>query len=282
MARPLVSLGLALLVLACGDDRDAREEPRPRPAPEEPPETLEPPEASLPEPPPEPPPLAPARALRIAAADGVVVVGDLRAPADDPSAPLVVLVHQLGSARGEWVPVLRHLGAEPALATFAFDMRGHGESTLGPRRRDVRYSTFETADWARVATDLRAVLDHLLGEEALAPRRVLFVGSSIGSSAVVLAAAEDPRVHAIALLSPGRAYRGVDALTPLTRLGDRPLLAIASRQEAPAAETAEAMGRIAPEGDAVLVEGDRHGVAMFERDPTSLTRLVAFLRHQAN
>ncbi|MFK7987824.1 MAG: alpha/beta hydrolase [Sandaracinaceae bacterium] len=226
----------------------------------------------------EPPPLPEAEVLRISA-NGVTLVGDLRAVEGAPTAPLVVLVHQLSSQRAEWTPLLRHLAADPALATFAVDMRGHGESTEGRGGQTLAWQAFEPSDWEAVEGDLVAVLDALL--ERLRPARVILVGSSIGSSAVVRAAAEDERVHAVAALSPGRAYRGLDALTPLTALGSRPLLALASRQEQAAAETARDMARIAPAGRHELVDGDVHGVSMFEEDPASLAHLVAFVREQA-
>lgn len=226
----------------------------------------------------EPLPLADAEVVRIESG-GVTIVGDLRAVEGAPTAPLVVLVHQLSSQRAEWTPALRHLAAEPALATFALDMRGHGESTEARGGETLAWQSFEPSDWEAVEGDIRAVLDALLAR--LEPSRIILVGSSIGSSAVVRAAAADPRVHAVAALSPGRAYRGLDALTPLTELGPRPLLALASRGEQAAAETAHDMARIAPAGEYVLVDGDVHGVSMFEADPTSLAHLVAFVRAQA-
>jgi len=193
---------------------------------------------------------------------------------------LVVLVHQLSTDRTEWQPLLRRLGAAPALTTFAFDMRGHGESTQ-LRGRTVAWADFQTADWERVSEDVLTTIDYLREEEGLRPERVILVGSSIGSSAVLLAAAREPSVNALVALSPGRAYRGVDAFGPATQLGDRALLAIASRGEPASAETAQAMGTIAGGGEYLLVDGDRHGVGMFESAPESLERVVAFIRHEA-
>lgn len=258
------ALLLSLLALACSSERretpsspPARTDPAPAPEPSAPP----------PEPLPEP------REVRIQTADGVTLVGDLRAA--DPRRPLVVLVHQLGSTRAEWEPLVRRLG--PQFDTFAFDLRGHGEST---RRGDeeVAYARFEASDWARLPEDVRAVLRHLREEENLEPPRIALVGSSIGSSAAIVAAANEPSVSAVVAISPGRAYRGIDAITPVTSLGERPLLAVASRGEPPSAEAASDMARIAPRGEVLLVDGDRHGVAVFEAAPESLDRVERFLR----
>lgn len=210
------------------------------------------------------------RELRIEVGDGVILRGELR-PGPAPDAPLVVLVHQLGSSRREWTPLLERLRG---FSTFAFDVRGHGGSATS----DVRYASFTTADWEKAAADVRTVLGHLREEEGLQPARVGAVGSSIGSSLVIIAAASDPSIDAIVAISPGRAYRGLDAITPVAALGQRPLLVIASRGEAASVEAASDMARIAPRGELLLAEGDGHGVEIFIDEPSSLDRVEGFLR----
>jgi pimeloyl-ACP methyl ester carboxylesterase len=264
---------LALFVSACSSEPSrapappAAERAEP-PAPEAPP---------APSPTPEPPPLPEAREVRIEAQDGAVLVGDLREGAS-PEAPLVILIHQLGSTRAEWMPLLRGLAASPGMTTFALDMRGHGASTTGSRGHDLAYASFTNTDWRRIAGDVRAVLAHLREQEGLRPRSVALVGSSIGSSAAILAAAEEPSVDAIVALSPGRANHGLDTITPLPSLAERPILALASRGDLPSAEAANDIARIARGGEVLLVDGDRHGVAIFEGAPESLERVRSFLR----
>lgn len=264
----------ALLSLACSCSESETVAPEP-PSREVEAEVEAPPLEPVEEPAPEPE-LPEAREVRISAADGTELVGDLRV-GHAPDASLVVLVHQLSTTRAEWEPLLRRLGTSPAFATFAFDMRGHGES-VQRRGREIAWGDFETADWEKVAEDIQRVIVHLRDHESLSPRRIVLVGSSIGSSAVILAASRDEVVHAVVGLSPGRAYRGVDAITPLTRFGERPLFVVASRGEAASASTAEDMARIAPGPDALLVDGDRHGVGMFESAPDALAAVVDFIR----
>ncbi|MCB9596177.1 MAG: hypothetical protein H6719_25875 [Sandaracinaceae bacterium] len=161
----MLRLALALTLLtAC-----AEEPPAPAPAPEAvPPAEPSPIEAREP-PPPSELPLPEARTLRIEARDGLELVGDLRRSSVEGAA-LVVLVHQLSTTRAEWEPLLRRLGAAPALTTFALDMRGHGESTQR-RGHEVRWADFETRDWELVAQDLGVVLAHLRDVEHIAPSR---------------------------------------------------------------------------------------------------------------
>lgn len=265
-------LGLVSVLSGCGDEERPASTPEPAPVVSE-----ELPAPTEPEAPAEPPPLREAREIRIPS-EGATLVGDLRV-GDSVAAPLVVLVHQLSSTRAEWEPLLRQLGADPALSTFALDMRGHGASTEDVRGAALLdWQRFEARDWEAVAADLRAALGHLREEEGLQPTRVALIGSSIGASAVIRAASEDESVDVVVALSPGRAYRGLDAITPLPALGERPFLAVASRGEAPSAEAAQDMARIAGGGELLLVEGDAHGVGMFESAPDSLPRVATFLR----
>lgn len=257
-------LALAALSIACsstdgGGVAPARE-PAPAVAPAAPAETL-----------PEP------REVRMTTSDGVSIAGTLQ-PAASPDAPLVILVHQLGSSRAEWAPLLERLHARPALATLAIDLRGHGESTEGAGGAALSWRDLDDAQWAATAEDVLAARRFVgSADSGVTPARVAVVGSSIGSSAAIAAAAQSEDIHVVAALSPGRAYRGFDAITPSTRLGERPFLAIVAREEADATETAQAMARITG-GEAVLTDGSAHGVAMLAEQPGLLDRLETFVR----
>ena len=268
----------ALLSVSCSSDPPVAGRPSTEPA-EQPEDVPTDPEPEVEAPAPEPP-LPEAREVRIQTSDGVELVGDLREGAS-AEAPLVVLVHQLSSQRGEWEPLLRRLGVEPALSTFAYDMRGHGESTTRRRGGALDWQSFALADWPAAASDVGQVVAHLMTEEGLSPTRVILVGASIGASEVIIAAPTLDAVVAVAVLSPGRAYRGLDALTPAQSFGERALLAVAAEGEPESATTARDLARIAPRGDAAVIEGRRHGVGMFEETPASLGRVADFVRAQA-
>lgn len=230
-----------------------------------------------PEAPPTPAETLPAaRTVRFETEDGVTIVGDLQ-PAAQPDAPAVILLHQLGSDRSEWAPLRERLHAAPSITTLAIDMRGHGESTTstaGP----LEFHTFDDATWARTQDDVLAAVRFLTGPDSgVTPARLAAVGSSIGSTAVIAAAAREPRLATLVALSPGRAYHGFDSLTPMLTLSDRTFLAIVSRDETDGVETAQAMGRIT-HADATVVDGTAHGVAMFSADPATFDQTVAFLR----
>ncbi len=266
MLRPslLLALALALTVACSGEERH-----RPRGAAA--------PDPSAPEPPALEVEVLPAsRSVRFTTEDGVEIVGTLQ-PAAHADAPAVVLLHQLGSDRSEWAPLLERLHSQPSLTTLAIDMRGHGESTQSASGA-LDWHAFDTDAWARARLDVRAALAFLRSDDSgVRPERFAAVGSSIGSSAVIAAAAEEPALTTLVTLSPGRAYHGFDAITPAIGLGDRAILAIVAAEEADSVDTAEAYGRIG-HTPAVVVPGNAHGVALFALDPSTVDRTEGFLR----
>jgi dienelactone hydrolase len=273
MIRKLLTLSLLLSACNCdaGQERSASEA-----AP-----TATQPATRAPEPPPAPvvvgDPSRPPETVRFPTDDGVTIVGTMHA-APKTGETAVVLVHQLSSNRAEWAPVIAELVKPPGVTVLAIDMRGHGESTEGRGRRALSWQDFDNDDWAKVVADVAGAVSFLETQGSLAPGRIVVVGSSIGGSAAILAAAANPRIAAVVAVSPGRAYKGIDALTPLADLANRPLLAIAAQDDAHSLETAQLMARIAGAGELEVYRGGAHGVAMLRDAPQMAARIAAFVR----
>ena len=193
------------------------------------------------------------------------------------TSPAVVLVHQLGSTRAEWTTLVERLHVAPPITVLAIDMRGHGASTVGPSG-PIDVGQFDAAAWAATSNDVSGAVAYLrMNPHGLSPQRVGLVGASIGSTATILAASADPTLDTIVTLSPGRAYRGVDAITPATGLGQRHLLSLAASGEADSVEASSAFTRITG-GEELVLDGNDHGVALLAAHPDALTRVDAFLR----
>lgn len=231
---------------------------------------------AVPAPPPEP--SGPPERVRLTASDGVGLVGTLRLA---PGAPAVLLVHQLGSTRAEWDPLVAALSEAPGLTTLALDLRGHGESIEGPGGARLDHTAFTQTQWAELVRDVRAGLEFLRSHPSAQPPRIALVGSSIGATAVLTEAADAPDVDRVVALSPGRAYHGLDGVTPVTRLGGRRLLVVSARGDAFSFETAEVLTQLAPAVEFREAPGSAHGVAMFASDAAARDRVVAFLREDA-
>jgi pimeloyl-ACP methyl ester carboxylesterase len=116
--------------------------------------------------------------------DGVVLRGE---QAGD--GPPIVLLHGLSATRRNVVQGSRHL-IKRGYRLIAYDARGHGVS-----------SPAESYDYAELAGDLEAVLDHL-GID-----RTALVGSSMGAATAMAFSLEHPeRVAALVQITP--AYTG--------------------------------------------------------------------------
>jgi pimeloyl-ACP methyl ester carboxylesterase len=270
-----ISLFTFVVLFACGAcERRAPESSEPsRPTPSAPTERTSEPAAQRASTPALPTPVE----VSFPAQDRFVVHGTLY-PAADPAAGAVVLVHQLGSSRGEWSGVVEALREAPALTVLAIDLRGHGESNADAEGHAISYGDFDTAGWSATQGDVTAAVDYLRSSEApVHPRRIALVGSSLGATAVVRAAAEDRSLDVIATLSPGRAYRGVDSILVAVNMGERSFLALAAREETDSVETAEALARITG-GRTELIDGHAHGVALLSESPELLGILTRFLR----
>ena len=123
-----------------------------------------------------------------AAADGGTVVANLRRPAGQPPAPLVVLIPGLDSTKEEffaWESVFLDRG----MATLSLDGPGQGETGF---HMDIR-PDYEIA--------VAAILDAVSGRPELDSERIGAVGVSLGGHYVVRAAAFEPRIRALAGIS---------------------------------------------------------------------------------
>jgi dienelactone hydrolase len=137
--------------------------------------------------------------------DGGGVVANLRRPAGDGPAPLVVLIPGLDSTKEEffhWETVFLERG----MATLSLDGPGQGETGF---TLDIR-PDYEVA--------VAAILDAVAARPELDSERVGAVGVSLGGHYVVRAAAFEPRLRAIAGISgPFDFAANWDVMPELTR-----------------------------------------------------------------
>jgi len=196
--------------------------------------------------------------------DGVIIHGTLSpGPArigDEPQADgAVLLVHQLGSSRLEWaafVPLLAE-----GHTVLSIDLRGHGESQFASDGIPIDAETFSDEDWAKTVLDVRAAVSYLRDLQP-APSSVTLVGSSIGSSAIFLYAAEDPNIDGLALISPGLSYRGMSTLSAAAKVKAKRILLVAMSADKDSAKAARKLGRKLKGSTVRIFEGDGHGVTM--------------------
>ncbi|HSK10703.1 MAG TPA: alpha/beta fold hydrolase [Vicinamibacterales bacterium] len=212
----------------------------------------------------------PPQDVQFRTADSVSIAGTLYLPARPGPAPAVILLHMQTRSRLDWERVGPRL-AEAGFVALAIDFRGHGASDPRPAGENARDGG--------MTEDVRAARGFLATRREVIPGRVGILGASVGANLAVLAAAADPTVRSLALLSPGLDYKGLRTQSPLNRYGDRPAILVGSREDN---YVMISMRRLSGEGtgtrEQLVLDGAGHGTTMLQRNPDLIGVLVDWFR----
>ncbi|MDD4005319.1 MAG: alpha/beta hydrolase [Elusimicrobiaceae bacterium] len=200
----------------------------------------------------------PAR-VSFATSDGWTLYADY-APAK-PGLPTVLMVHGLGSSRGEWLPLETRL-AERGAGYLSVDMRCHGESVTDPSGNPM-------SNWMAClqnVKDVEAAWNFLVSKKVAADG-IYAAGASIGANLVLNAkAAGLIRPAGLVLLSPGLDYRGITTGKAIEKIGRLPVLLAAALTDEYSLKTVRILNKTALAGGnipEVITAGTGHGVNMF-------------------
>ncbi|MBI2219659.1 MAG: alpha/beta fold hydrolase [Acidobacteria bacterium] len=214
---------------------------------------------------------APAHAQRVErvsfqTADGVTVAASFFEPSRRP-APAVIFVHMLTRTRRDWEPVAARLASE-GIAALAIDLRGHGESSPA--------LTEESAGPSAMLQDVVAARQYLAGRPDVQHSRIGIAGASLGANLALVAAAADPAVRSIALLSVTLDYRGLRIEQSARKYAPRPMLLVVSREDAYAHRTLRELTKAAtaPGRESLVLDQMGHGTVMLSRDGSIVGTLV--------
>lgn len=199
----------------------------------------------------EPPPPTAGKPVTFESEDGATLAGDLYLA--KPDAPAVVLVHRLFGERSEWAPLVESLRrADQRYTVLTFDLRGHGASKAPEKKPSADSKT-------ELARDVKAAIEHVLGATKEKARGVVLVGSSFGATLASLVAFDQPKVTALALVSPGAAIRGVDLYRPYSEVRNLPTFIAGAEADTVSRDPLDAVGRMAQRGKVQRYPGARHG-----------------------
>ena len=213
----------------------------------------------------QPPVNAAGRVVTFRAADGRTLTG-LLLDAEPRPAPAVVLVPMLGRPRDDWQLVAQRL-AEARISALAIDLPG----VSVPAEPDA------LAAWSE---DIRAAVAFLASRPAdVRAGSIGIAGASLGAGLAAVAAAADPSVRSIALVSPSLDYRGLRIEAPMRAYGARPALLMASLQDPYAARSIRELSQEAP-GPRELRWSSvpAHGSLLLQRDTDLIRSLVEWFQ----
>ena len=197
----------------------------------------------------------PKQSVHFKTADGQELAGDLYLAANR-SAPAVVLVHRQGDSRAEFAPLVKRLiRADQRYTVLAFDLRGAGDSP--PPRHEAKLDPGEPG-----AQDVRAAIAEVLSASGQHARGVVLVGSSLGAALVSRVAFSEPKVTALALISPGAAIDGVSIYQPYAQVRNLPTFLAACSDDNISKAPLNALSRMAMAGTVKLYSGGAHSAQM--------------------
>jgi alpha-beta hydrolase superfamily lysophospholipase len=210
--------------------------------------------------------------------DGVTIVADWVTSPTTIGA--VILVHAMPADRKSWSTVQQALSSS-GLASLAIDLRGHGESVQGPGESSVDYKRFNEDEHQTSLYDLIGAYEWIQ-RRGIDPERVSLMGASIGANFAVRMLAEDTRLRAAVLLSPGRNYQGMNAVLDVESILPHQSVWIAASEgdDQESFEAAKEMYGKAPSEQKFFMplKAAGHALNMFTAKPDILTQAVAFLR----
>jgi dienelactone hydrolase len=195
--------------------------------------------------------------------DGVRLIGTFFEAAK-PNSPALLLLHQWQSDRHSYDDFAKRM-QEKGFNVLSIDGRGFGESTKTADGKTVATERTDAAVKGMLG-DVGAAFEFLSKQSNVDPTRIGIVGASYGSSLAIIYSADDPRVKAVALLSPGLNYFGNMATEPaITKYGDRPLLLVAADDDKESADAARKLKETAASDkyEVKIYGSGGHGTGLF-------------------
>ena len=184
--------------------------------------------------------------------------------ANQRPAPAVVLVPMLGRSKDDWQPLADKL-ADAGITAIAIDLPG--QSLPG-----------DPAALAGWYTVIAATVSYLVGRPDVRAYAIGVAGASLGANLAAVAAAADPRIRSLALISPSLDYRGVRIEGALTQYGDRPALLVASLKDPYAARSVRELAAIGGTREMLWSETPAHGTVLLAREPDLNRSLAEWFR----
>ncbi len=160
------------------------------------------------------------------AKDSVIITADTYYIKD--IAPTVLLCHQAGYSRGEYINTAKKLN-ELGFSCLAIDQRS-GKAVNGIINQTAidADNKLRNVGYAGAKQDVEAAIDYLY--EINGNKSIILVGSSYSASLALLISSENSKIKATAAFSPGEYLAGID-LTNTIKPIEIPIFVTSSKRE---------------------------------------------------
>jgi len=190
----------------------------------------------------------------------------LHATLDGKGASGFLLVHGEGERADDLAPLANAL-VKAGHTVLSLDLRGHGPNG----------QTLDEAAWAAMSADVEAALSYLSKRPGVS--KLVVVGSGVGATLALAAAADVPEVLDAVLLSPVITAHGHSIVAPLGAWGERAMLVMVGADDDVGRRTASAVAGKAKGRHAVeQVAGGGKGAGLFASGNTPVQAVLKWTR----
>jgi len=194
--------------------------------------------------------------ITLTTSDGVQLAARFYTPENlNADTAVLILVHEAYRDSSSWEGFQTE-ALENGYAVIALDLRGHGRS-----EGDLVFD--EAMD-----RDIDAVIEWISASSDLNGDRIVIAGASVGANLALRAAARYPQINTVVLLSPGLMYWEIGTENAILDYGRRPLLLVASEDDAYAAVSVQKLNELGRGYDKLMIyPGADHGTEMIRSQP---------------
>lgn len=183
----------------------------------------------------------------------------------------VLLIHMMPATKESWRDFASKL-VSAGYQALAIDLRGHGESTGGPKG----YQRFTDVEHRSSINDVAAGAEFLASKGV---KELTLIGASIGANLALEYAAENHEVKRAVLLSPGLDYRGIATEPLMARLtaGQAVLLVGSDNDSQSDSSVIRRIASAAAAGvktDELIYKSAGHGTDMFGKESPDLAQAI--------
>ncbi len=189
----------------------------------------------------------------------------------------LILVHMMPAAKESYADLaqrFQNLGYE----SLAIDLRGHGESEMGPNG----YLNFSDSQHQKSILDLEAAVDYLIKNRGAASDEIIFIGASIGANLSLQYVSEHQEYKTAVLLSAGLNYRGIKTEPSVKNLkAGQKIFFISSRDDNNNASENQTLYDLTSNDifkKIKIYDSGGHGTNIFENQPDLVGLIVEFIK----
>ncbi|MCB4756578.1 MAG: alpha/beta fold hydrolase [Elusimicrobia bacterium] len=210
--------------------------------------------------------------------DGQVLKAYFQAPKGNKLT--LVMLHGLTASKEEWLP-LAEAAVKVGYGVFAYDARGHGESSLSkdahgtPNGFQYFGPPGRGSPWERMIDDLGGAIWFLENQKKINRASVILAGASLGANVALNYASLTRSLKAVILLSPGLDYQKITTEGAIQQVGEIPVLIVASPGDKYAYASSVRLKSLSPRATFWSNVKPGHGVQMFDED--LLARIIQWL-----